>query len=125
VKLFFWGDGGNDVLGLLPPKAANSQGKFQFITYPSNDYPNAWKSAVDIQDGKWYRVEMTFKPANNGIDISFDGMSQGGGTIRQGMLGHGNGPQIGVYSFDHGRTYGTDSWELHLRDMCLGTASCR
>ena len=50
VKLLFWTDGGN-ILGLLPPTHPNGQGQLRLVAFPTNDYPNAWANAVQIQDG--------------------------------------------------------------------------
>merc|ERR1719291_962015 len=103
VKLLFWSDSGN-ILGLIPPKHPNGQGKLRLVTFIEDDYPNTWAKEVEVQDGRWYHVEVEFLPSSNEARVSLDGNQLDRSKLPVTMLSESSGPQIGVYSFDYSST---------------------
>lgn len=108
VKLLFWTDSGN-ILGMLGPKAAGStaegSGSVWLVAFPNGDYPNGWAASMPIVDGRNYAVQVTFKPlggSNMLVSIHIDGVPLHTASIPTNALVDSNGPQLGVYSFDHG-----------------------
>jgi len=122
VKLLFWTDAGN-IVGLLPPGHQKGGGKLRLIAFPNDDYPNTWTHEGEVEDGKWYHLQIDFTPANKAVAISLDGTKLGEGSIPVNMLQANNGPQIGVYSFDNSNMAWPDGFDLWLDDMCVGQAS--
>jgi len=112
TKIFFWGDG-NNILGIKP------DGTFCFM--PSGDAPLSQitcKGTAPMKDDTWYRVEMAFS-GSNGVALVIDGKSIGSGTVQ----GFNNAPQLGCYHWSgNGGANLARPYQLHFRDMCLGTS---
>merc|ERR1740129_2534815 len=121
--LLFWTDGGN-ILGLLPPTHPNGQGQLRLVAFPTNDYPNAWANAVQIQDGSWYHLQIEFTPSSQAVRVRLDGVELSSGTVPVDMAAATHGPQLGVYSFDYGsQQLPEGGFKLWLDDACVGQTS--
>lgn len=133
-KLLFWQDG-NNLLGLLPPTTSQAQAAgltgVTLIAFPSDDLPQTWQAAMPLTENTYYDVTVSFTPGATGtaVSISVAGAPLASGTMALNILNDNNGPQLGVYSFDNqGATGTSDSFDLHLQEVCLGPpntgASC-
>ncbi|CAK0875202.1 unnamed protein product [Prorocentrum cordatum] len=122
VKLLFWSDSGN-ILGLLPPRHPNGQGALRLVAFVEDDFPNRWAHEAEIQDGRWYDVEVDFLPATGEARVSLDGSPLGSARLPVAMLSESTGPQVGVYSFDlpggGAEPWPREGFRLWLRDFCL------
>ena len=128
-KLLFWQDG-NNLLGLLPPTASQAQAAglmgVTLVAFPSDDLPQAWQAALPLTENSYYDVAVSFTPGATGtaVSISVAGAPLASGTMALNILNDNNGPQLGVYSFDNQGVAGTsDSFDLHLQEVCLGPPS--
>jgi len=129
VKMLFWTDAGN-IIGLVPVNHPKGDGKYRFVTFIQDDYPNQWADEIEIMDNVWYRVQVTFKPqSNNGVVISLTEVGgaeklQSVGSVPVNMLDAGNGAQIGAYSFDYGNLWPGDEVKMSIKDICVGDSVC-
>jgi len=119
VKLLFWTDAGN-IFGLLPPAHPKSGGKFRLIVFPSDNYPTLWKHEAEIEDHKWFHLQIDFSPSTQAVAAYLDGAKLGNASIPVNMLEANHGPQIGVYSYDSSNNFWPNSFALLLHDMCIG-----
>jgi len=121
-KLFFWGDG-NNILGLKPP--SSSGGSSTFCLMPSTDSPLSQLSCpggeYEVKADTWYRVDMALSPPG-GVALSVNGKSVGSGNIQGSMSSNGVNAMLGVYHWTDNKGP-CETYELHYRDMCLGTSS--
>jgi len=122
VKLFFWTDGHN-FIGLLPAGSMFAKSSsMQLIFGPTNDGPNGWAEAIDVNDNQWYNVQFDFTTTT--VTMSLDGtVIIDKKAFGLNWKGDANGPQLGIYSFDiNGQmsTASTDELKLHLKDITVG-----
>jgi hypothetical protein len=86
--------------------------------------PTLGKKSMEIEDERWYRIEVDFTPGPNSVEVAVDGVPMGSGTVPKNMLEEKeNGPQLGVYSFDYGEHWSADNIKFHLKDVCVGEAT--
>jgi hypothetical protein len=122
VKLLFWTDAGN-IFGLLPPAHPEGGGKFRLIAFPSDNYPTSWKHEAEIEDDKWFHLQIDFSPSTQAVVAYLNGAKLGDASIPVNMLEVNNSPQIGVYSYDSSNKSWPAGFALWLHDMCIGEAS--
>lgn len=117
VKLLFWTDGGN-LIGLIPPNSAKGKqagfNKLKLVTFMSDDYPNVWDGETDIEDGKWYSVQVRFQGSSK-VTITLGDETFATDKYAVNVWAEQNGPQLGVYHFDPGMgSYSTDGFVMDL-----------
>lgn len=103
VKLIFWTDGGN-LVGLIPPsihKEESKKNKIALVTFPQDDYPNAWTDKVYIEDNTWYSVKIKFEESGKTtIKVAGTGLVSKNENYGVNVMSENNGPQLGFYHFD-------------------------
>jgi len=122
VKLLFWTDTGN-IFGLLPAAHPNGEGKFRLIVFPSDNYPTSWKHEAEINDNKWFHLQIDFSPSTRAVATYLDGAKLGNVSIPVDMLEANKAPQIGVFSYDNSSKAWPGDFTLWLHDMCIGESS--
>jgi len=117
VKLLFWTDGGN-LVGLIPTGSAAGKNKgfskLTLVTFMQDDYPNNWQDQVEVQDGKWYSVQVRFHGDKVTVEVPGTGLSSTNENFGVNVWTEQNGPQLGVYHFDIGGDYTSDQLVLDL-----------
>lgn len=120
VKLLFWTD--ISIAGLLPPGHPKSGGKFRLVAFPNDDYPESWTHEAEVEDDRWYQLQIDYSPATWAVALSLDGMKLGDGSLSINVLDASIGPQMGVYSFDRSNQSWPDGFALWLDNVCIGEA---
>merc|ERR1712137_898064 len=114
VKFLFWTDSGN-IIGLLPPGASAAKGNssFRLLAFPQDDLPNTWLGEMVIEDGQWYDARITFNGGGS-VTLVVGNFSVTNPNFGVNIGGDGNGPQLGVYSFDYGGERTSDQFKLTI-----------
>lgn len=125
TKILFWGDGGNDLLGLVPPSRGVTG--VQLIAFPTDDLPSGSAAQLTLTEGTWYDVDVVFTPdAEQGTSaaITVNNAPLSTGRMNVDILTTQNGVQMGVYSFDNqGGTPTVASFDMSIEQACLSTTA--
>jgi len=126
LKLLFWTEA-STIFGLLPPAHPKGGGKFRLIVFPGDNYPTSWKHEAEIEENKWFQLQIIFSPSTQAVAAYLDGAQLGDARIPVNMLEANNAPQIGVYSYASSDKAWPGGFALWLHDMCIGEVSgiCR
>jgi len=124
VKILFWTDGHN-ILGLLPKGTPSAKQKshsdMKMLIQPQDDYPNKWKTMVSVSDDVWYHIEVLFDNTAAAITIKLDGTAiVVDSPYGLSWPGNGNGPQMGLYSFDYGGSGSSTLVKIWFKDVVAG-----
>lgn len=110
VNVLFWTDGGPIFSILAPGAPGDRTGSCRLLAF-ADTYPNNWLGEMEFADETWYDVKISV--SDGAVTVSVNGNSWTN-TAFAGDLSSGNGPQLGVYSFDFGGTWTTDSFHLTI-----------
>ena len=110
VKVLFWGDGAH-IFSILPPGAPGDKtGTCRFLAF-ADAYPKHWLGEMPLSDEQWYDVKMSVKGSAFTIAVGGHSWTQ---TKFPGDISRKNGPQLGVYAFDFGGVWTTNSFKVHI-----------